>query len=657
MQLFFEEDGNFKAGTVLKKDGNAYQVELPTGKRTKVKGGHVFFEFDGVSAQDFMSQAQSLASEIDPAFLWEVAGLEEFSFESLASEYYGVPSVQDRAATLLALHANPVYFYRKGRGQYRAAPEEILKRALEAVARREQQEQRRREMAAEMVEGKLPDEIARAALSLLIKPDKNSIEWKALNDASSSTRLTPLRLLLKLGAIASPYRWHVDGFYFEHFPQGKGFPRNLPDPIPYTGELATSNVKAFSIDDSNTTEIDDAVSVTELPDGKLRVGIHISAPSLMLLRDSPVDNVARERMSTVYGPGIKTTMLPETWIKEASLDEGKTVPCVSLYVTLDAQTYSILTTETRVEKVFIEANLRYDTFDSEVTEKAIIENTLSIPYAREISLLWHFAKVRQADREAYRGRPEQPGRVEWYFVLDGEDENAKIELRSRQRGAPIDLVVSELMIFANMTWGLWLEECGVCGIYRSQRMGRVKMSTIPGPHDGLGVERYAWSTSPLRRYVDMVNQRQLISAAMGVSPVYMSNDADLFTCVSAFEVTYDAYNEFQGKMERYWSLRWIEQEGLKEIVALVVKEDLVRIEGLPFMQRIPGLPLLERGRKIRLRILSCDFVDIVLETQLIEVLDDAGVVDESDEEVPEEQQTADTAQEPHVNQNEVRETA
>ena len=78
MQLFFEEDGVFKAGNVMKKDGTAYQVALPTGRRTKVKGGHVFFEFETPAATDFIAKAQAAAADMDPAFLWEVAPDEEF---------------------------------------------------------------------------------------------------------------------------------------------------------------------------------------------------------------------------------------------------------------------------------------------------------------------------------------------------------------------------------------------------------------------------------------------------------------------------------------------------------------------------------------------------------------------------------------------------
>ena len=101
MQLFFEEDGVFKAGNVLKKDGTAYQAELPTGRRTKVKGGHVFFEFDGMSAAEFMEKAQATAAELDPAFLWEVAPDEEFGYEAIAADYFTAPKPFERAAVLL----------------------------------------------------------------------------------------------------------------------------------------------------------------------------------------------------------------------------------------------------------------------------------------------------------------------------------------------------------------------------------------------------------------------------------------------------------------------------------------------------------------------------------------------------------------------------
>lgn len=648
MHLFFEEDGSFKAGSILSQVGNAYQVQLPTGRRTKIKVSHSFFTFEQPSPADLVTHAQAMVPELDPGFLWEVAPDTEFTYADLAKEYWGGDEGSvEKAALLWALHGNPVYFYRKGRGNYRRAPEDILQKALEALEKKRRLEEQRKAWVADMVEGRLPDVIRQQAMTLLIRPDKNGIEWKALNDAAAETRQTPLRLLLQLGAIPSPWRWHVDSFYATNFPQGRGFPSGLPLPTEQDwSQYPLADVEAFSIDDSDTTEVDDATSVVHLGDGRTRIGIHIAAPALGILRDDPLDKVARARMSTVYAPGLKTTMLPEAWVKAFSLDEGRPVPCLSLYVTVDDETLGVEKTETRIERVVVKRNLRYDKIDASVTEEAIQTGTLEIEFADEICWLWHFAKKLQKDREEVRGRPEPVGRVDWFFALEGEGEEAIIHVKGRRRGAPLDLVVAELMIFANSTWGLWLEEHGTAGIYRSQRMGRVRMSTSPGPHDGLGVLRYAWSTSPLRRYVDLINQRQMITAVLGEAPAYMGNDVDLFTIVSQFDNLYSLYGDFQTRMERYWSLRWILQEGLKEIEAIVVKGDLVRIDRLPFMQRVPGLPEdLERGRKVRLQIMGCDLVDLVMDSRLIRVLDetddvvedldDVDAVEEATDEAPE----------------------
>lgn len=645
MYLFFEEDGAFKVGTILSQNGSAYQVELLTGRRTKVKGGHVFFEFNSPAATNVMGQAEQMASEIDPQFLWEVAPAEEFQFEVLAREYFGEEaSVTERIATLLALHGNPVYFHRKGRGNYRKASEDILRVALAALEKKRLAEEQKKAWVRQMVdEHTAPKEIVSQAINLLVSPDKNSNVWKALSDAASESRQTPLRLLLSLGAISSAYRWHVDSFYAQFFPKGKGFASDLSLPSENGwNDLPIANVKAFSIDDSSTTEIDDATSVEHVDDKLLRVGIHIAALSLGIERDCDIDRVARLRLSTVYAPGIKTTMLPESWIKGFSLDEGRPVPCLSLYALVNKDTLEVSATETHLERIKVASNIRYDLIEDEFTEEKLQSGSVNHPFADEITWLWKFAKKCLADREAVRGKPENLGRIEWSFDLEGEGEDAVIHLKSRRRGSPLDLAVGELMIFANTVWGGWLEEMNVAGIYRSQSVGRVKMSTTPGPHDGMGVPQYAWCTSPLRRYVDLVNQRQLISAVLDRAPSYRPSDTDLFTIVSNFTSTYGAYSEFQRKMERYWSLRWIEQEGLKTIEAVVVKGELIRIEGLPFMQRMPGLPELPRGQKILLDILGVDYVDVLLEARLKEVLDETDEDAIDDVEAEEEESVSET---------------
>ncbi len=94
------------------------------------------------------------------------------------------------------------------------------------------------------------------------------------------------------------------------------------------------------------------------------------------------------------------------------------------------------------------------------------------------------------------------------------------------------------MIHVNHTWGRRIADAGMPGLYRVQSGGKVKMSTRPGEHQGLGVTHYLWASSPLRRYSDLVNQRQLIATVENARPPYADNDAELFAALADFEATY-----------------------------------------------------------------------------------------------------------------------
>ena len=126
----------------------------------------------------------------------------------------------------------------------------------------------------------------------------------------------------------------------------------------------------------------------------------------------------------------------------------------------------------------------------------------------------------------------------------------------------------------------------------------------------------------------MVNQRQLIAVLKGEIPPYKQNDSDLFAVISAFDSTYTTFLDFQTRMDRYWSLRWLEQENIKDVKACVVKGDLVRIDGLPMAQRVPGLPELPRGQNIILEVLALDFVELVMECRLKQVLNESSELEE-----------------------------
>jgi exoribonuclease-2 len=651
VNVFFEESGSLKAGSVLSRQGDALQVELPGGRRAKVRTKDVLIEFDKPSAAELMQEADTTAQQIDLDFLWECAPVDEFPFAALASEYFGASSgAVERAALVLRMQGSPIYFRRKGRGQYQRAPEEQLKMALAGLERKRQQALVQAGYEEELKAGRLPDALKGKALLLLTKPDKNAIEYKALEAAAAARGISAPRLMLECGGIPSARALHEARFLSEYFPHGTGFPSVTPGPVP--DDLPTAQVEAFSIDDVTTTEIDDAFSVEMLADSRVRVGVHIAAPALGIVRGDPVDDIARGRLSTVYMPGDKITMLPDAVVDAFTLKEGGLRPALSLYIIVDRNTQEIVASETHAELVFVKSNLRHNTLDAEVTEEALAAGSGEYPHKDDIAVLWPLAQAlfekRQAARAGYGLKREVQSNTDFNFYV--EDEH--VTITPRRRGSPLDLIVAELAILANSTWGALLHDHGVPGIYRSQRTfaaagpKRTRMQTTAAPHEGLGVAQYAWSTSPLRRYTDLVNQWQLLAcvqhgvAAKLVAP-FKPKDADLFAVVQGFDDTYTAYADHQRRMEYFWCLRWITQEQKKEVVASVIKGDLVRLEEVPLLLHVPGLGVHARGTRVLLEVMSIDELTVEASMRIIRVLDAPSVTgaaqaDEAEEEEIEE---------------------
>jgi exoribonuclease-2 len=329
-------------------------------------------------------------------------------------------------------------------------------------------------------------------------------------------------------------------------------------------------------------------------------------------------------MSTVYMPGDKIPMQPDSVIAAYSLDAGRPTPAVSLYVTANPDTGEILSHESKIERVAVRENLRHHALDQDITEEALADPSIALPYNDWIRPLWALALSLSKQRDIVRGKTESNNRVEYSFYVDGDPDNPDTPVRivPRMRNAPLDRLVAEYMILANSTWGGLLAANGLPGIYRSQQGGRVRMSTHALPHEAIGVAQYAWCTSPLRRYVDLVNQWQIIAAIEhGVSAPLVApfkpKDADLFAIIGSFESQYTAWHDFQNSLERFWCLRWLQQQQITECAATVLKEDLVRLDHAPLVIRVSGLPQSERGEIIMLQILSTDELTLEVECRHI----------------------------------------
>ena len=640
MYALFDDAGRFHAGRVMSEAEATMLVELDSGKRVKVKSANVMLKFERPSPTELLASAAILAQQIDLDLAWEFAPEGEFGFADLARDYFEASAgVEKQAAALFRLFEAPHYFRRLGKGLFKKAPEETVKAALLGIERKKKVSAQIEDWASELVAGRCPDAVREQLFRILFKPDKNGAEYKAVVDAAKRSQRAPLDLLKAAGAIASPYQFHWKRFLFEQFPGGAGFPALMAPMV--KDDLPLAAVAAFSIDDSATTEIDDALSVRGLGSGSVILGIHIAAPALAFEPDSALDRVARERLSTVYMPGWKLTMLPHEVVQSYTLTAGRDCPAVSLYVTLDELTLDIRASETRIERVPIVANLRHDQLDAVVTEASL---TASAPanyeFGAELAFTFRLAKALKTRREIVRGKPETFNRPDYNFKLVGNaagkdsppDGSEQVQISTRQRGAPLDLIVAEAMILANSTWGGWIAERSVPGIYRSQASLapgiKVRMGTRPAAHAGMGVAQYTWATSPLRRYVDLVNQWQIIACVRhgktaALAAPFRAKDTALMTIISNFDGAYSAYNDFQQGIERYWTLRWLEQNKMAELEATVMKDGLVRAETLPLVFRVPGTDSLPRGTRVRVKLQGMDLLTLEVHAQLLTRIDAA----------------------------------
>ncbi len=579
MNVFYEEEGELKAASVLADNESSLQVEAPHGKRSKIKANAVLIRFTEPSAGDLMRFAREMADEIDEEFLWACCvPNEEIGFEDLTREYVGHnPIPVEQAAVLMRLHSAPVYFYKKGRGRYRPAPEASLRAALAGLERKRQQEAQKQQAIRDIETGQLPDWLAGNLTALLYHPDKNTLAYKTLEAASAVMHLTIPQVLEHCGALKDSRSWHEGKFHYEYFgplPSDTVYPLNHDHT-----RWSLSEVQAFSIDDALTTEIDDAFSVSEKDSEHWQVGIHIAAPGLGFGPGSELDQIARGRLSTVYMPGDKIPMLPDSVIRAHTLAEGRDNPVLSLILTVRKADFEVVARESQIERVSVARNLRIHDLEAQFDPEATIGPH---PFHQSLRVLWQVAQHLAACRGA-KDRPAQHY-LDFNFVVEGD----RIAISQRPRGSPLDTLVAEMMIEVNAVWGKALVDAAAPGLFRTQVNGKTSLSVIAAPHQGLGVAQYAWSSSPLRRYVDLINQWQLISLFSEQPLAFEANDETLSAIAHQFEVAYEAYNEFQRSMERYWSLRWLLQENVVESEAVMLRDGMARFAGLPLVVKVHG---------------------------------------------------------------------
>jgi exoribonuclease-2 len=612
MNVFFEEDGGFKVARIMEDIGTSLQVEAVTGKRSKIKSNAVLLRF-ATALNDLLPQAEALAAEIDLDFLYEVCGPSEFGFEELALEYFGhPPSAPEAAACAMKLHGAPMYFYKRGKGRYQKAPGENLKAALASLERKRREAVEMEIWVSQLKSGVLPEAMRPHINQLLYKPDRNTLIAKACEKAVAESGQNLPELFHAAGAWShhrsaphmAQHDFHVGKFLSEYFPKGTTPAVELTVTPP--SNLPCTSLRGYSIDDAATIEIDDAFSFQQLDASRIEIGIHIAAPALYFAADSAVDAYAKSRLSTVYYPGSKITMLPDEAVEAATLKEGRDCPVVSLYALFDSTSNALVSVRSAVEQIHIAKNLRLHELELWLTDSVVSDPTAKVEQEFGTELVKMFA-IATALKDR-RGAKDNIDYVDYNFDID--EDGTTVNIWQRVRGSPVDTIVAEFMILANSEWGKLLAENNVAGIYRAQQNMKTRMTTDALPHEGLGVAHYAWSSSPLRRYVDLINQRQLIALIQGTTPLYPRRSPVLSEIARTFDLTYDAYAEFQRNMERFWCLRYLEQSGRTSFEATVIRDELIRGTDLPLIVRLKAPANLPAKTPVTVNVEAIDYWSI-----------------------------------------------
>ncbi len=609
--ILVNHEKEFFFATILETHKNNYIINrLPENKKYKIKPEQVFYSFDDkLDLNVFLVVINNLIAEIDIELLNEFLehGTSYHYLELARFNYGDNPTLNEQMSMLLCLAQNLVNFVYLGNGYFRQINCDELQQIQKQLKQKEL-ELAEFESYYQVFSGKNTDLsiIPIDAYRLINKTDKQSIIYKALHKACLEQAIAPLDLCKKIGLIQDIGTYFEDSFIKE-FMLNNDIKININLPNISQNIEFNSTINVFSIDDSYTTEIDDALSVQYFADYYI-IGIHIAAPALC----NDLDEVITSNISTVYSPKLKITMLPKDIIEQFSLDEGQTRPVVSIYFKVNFD-YDILDYYLRLENVTIAKNLRIEELERYFNEESITLSS-NYPYEKELKLLYQFANIL----EQKRGKSTTNNfNVDYTFIFDS---NNNISLKPRFRGNPIDKLVSELMILANGSFGRILTNAFIPAIYRVKQVGQpVKMMLTPKSHTGLNVDYYTWATSPLRRSVDFINQKQLINLVQNKKAYYSNIHPTLLDVVNNFDTTYNKYINFQEKMERYWSLMYILQENLTHIEATFFYKAQVQLDGLPLTVDLSTQTKPRNsGEKIKLFISNINLLHLTFDIKIIE---------------------------------------
>lgn len=638
MQILFEDSSNIKIGSVNKITASHYLVNTLHGKQQKIKSKLIILttEDDINVLETELEEAKKQVTEIDVDFLYTCAldlfQENEFDYIELAKEFFASFSKQQQFSVLLALRNNPIYFRKNSATKFKCANNTQVEAAILGLAKRAKTEEQINGYHQTLAENQIPGDWINIWQQLLFDRNNQSIEAKALASFAKKQKLAPAQILYNCGVFSSWEHFYFQKFLYSSYPDQVKFidefqeisTKNI-DQLHSTISLQ-ENINAFSIDDESTDEIDDAFSVSPIKNG-YRVGIHIAAPATWANSNinSQYYQRLKKRIATVYYYSsnnlAKIPLMGERFYntsKESSqkkslcnfysLDQQEQRIVVSLYFNLDFEyIVDYQSVQSKIEIINIQNNLRLQDIEEEFNKylqnedppkSEATEKISKIPYIQEMSILYQISKKLKDERQN-QGALFANNKEYRFNIKDG-----KVTISPKIRYLPVETIVSELMIFANSYWAKLLSDNQIPMIYRIHSSEKVGFANEPFEHKTMAKEVYGWFTSPLRRFVDLCNQQQLIALINGENPSYLPEkllngniknisikkrygfNQQLTEIAMRANIYHNIYNEFQSSIEKYWCLIWLKLNLKKDYRAISIRPNWIEFSDIPLTAKV-----------------------------------------------------------------------
>ena len=584
----FLESGALRLGYVRRREQKRIQVIDPRGRESSVPVSRVVVVHAAVPEEEFRGTAVSireridaLCADIDVELLWESVQSEsrEFDPTELAESYFGSSSPESQSAIFRRLADGGLFFKRNGtRFQPRGRLQVDSQRQR---IEREQEKEKFRKHVGNILNRAIQDGIPSEEddwdslaerLEIWLRRRERDEVGSVLEQLAGESRAKEIAydLLVQSGRIEA---WE-DRFLVIH-----GIPTSFPAEVieasnvlePSTGPRSRedwSGQLTLAIDDDETVEVDDALTVSEDAD-HLSVGVHIADVSAFVNKGDTLDREASRRSATVYLPNTSVTMFPSRLSTDlASLVSGTPRPAFSVEARFNRDNDLV---DFRVFRTTVTVT---DRLSYEAADKRLLDGDATLTRLHRIAS--HLQHKRSEGGAQIHRRPEIKVRV------NGGD----ISVRRIEVHTPARLIVSEMMILANRLAADNAAMNGVPIIFRTQEppdspppdieglpeaiqfellrrsFKRSRLSLSPGAHSGLGLGAYSQMSSPIRRYADLVTQRQIVAALEGQPFPY--DREELLSIITSAEARELDMRRLEQTSTMYWILTYLARKKMDE---------------------------------------------------------------------------------------------